>query len=237
MFNCVAVLIFKLRWAPDETLVFHLLVQIAVFVSSSDAAQPGWLLNFLRSISRAQISEMRQNLAKVRDFEWSDSFFSFHYILLNLVRRIWCILHFWVWLCFEFDPLFFFFSFLIWLSWPCYNNFLSTQGILSTPVQHNHWVQKTWCGEWYVFLYLCVVLPYNFFSRTGWEIWECVCISRVGLELWFTNVCAVDCVQMAGKLVNIKLHTRRSQRVVKDSRSICTCDCRRANLTSSSPFL
>ncbi|KAE9453405.1 hypothetical protein C3L33_14703, partial [Rhododendron williamsianum] len=37
---------------------------------------------------------------------------------------------------------------------------------------------------------------------------------------------------MAGKLVNIKLHTRRSQRVVKESRSLCTCDCRRANLTS-----
>ncbi|KAL7003810.1 hypothetical protein U1Q18_004954 [Sarracenia purpurea var. burkii] len=37
---------------------------------------------------------------------------------------------------------------------------------------------------------------------------------------------------MAGKLVNIKLHTRRSQRVVKESRSLCTCDCRRANFTS-----
>ncbi|CAM8891250.1 unnamed protein product [Rhodiola kirilowii] len=38
---------------------------------------------------------------------------------------------------------------------------------------------------------------------------------------------------MAGKLVNIKLHTRRSQRVVKESRSICTCECRRPNTTSS----
>uniref|UniRef100_A0A5B6YRX7 Exostosin GT47 domain-containing protein n=1 Tax=Davidia involucrata TaxID=16924 RepID=A0A5B6YRX7_DAVIN len=37
---------------------------------------------------------------------------------------------------------------------------------------------------------------------------------------------------MAGKLVNIKLHTRRSQRVVKESRSLCTCECRRANFTS-----
>ncbi|KAL3630805.1 hypothetical protein CASFOL_023789 [Castilleja foliolosa] len=40
---------------------------------------------------------------------------------------------------------------------------------------------------------------------------------------------------MAGKLVNIKLHTRRSQRVVKESRSICTCDCRRPNSTSPAP--
>ncbi|KAF5960309.1 hypothetical protein HYC85_001518 [Camellia sinensis] len=39
-------------------------------------------------------------------------------------------------------------------------------------------------------------------------------------------------VKIAGKLVNIKLHTRRSQRVVKESRSLCTCDCRRANFTS-----
>ncbi|GFZ15969.1 exostosin family protein [Actinidia rufa] len=38
--------------------------------------------------------------------------------------------------------------------------------------------------------------------------------------------------KVAGKLVNIKLHTRRSQRVVKESRSLCTCDCRRANSTT-----
>jgi len=39
--------------------------------------------------------------------------------------------------------------------------------------------------------------------------------------------------QIAGKLVNIKLHTRRSQRVVKGSRSICRCDCWRSNSTAS----
>ncbi|KAK4256147.1 hypothetical protein QN277_009052 [Acacia crassicarpa] len=37
---------------------------------------------------------------------------------------------------------------------------------------------------------------------------------------------------LAGKVVNIKLHLRRSQRVVEGSRSLCTCDCRRANTTS-----
>ncbi|KAL9274399.1 putative arabinosyltransferase ARAD1 [Drosera capensis] len=40
---------------------------------------------------------------------------------------------------------------------------------------------------------------------------------------------------IAGKLVNIKLHIRRSQRLVHESRSICTCDCRRANISSPSP--
>ncbi|WZZ30815.1 hypothetical protein YC2023_014216 [Brassica napus] len=41
---------------------------------------------------------------------------------------------------------------------------------------------------------------------------------------------------IAGKLVNIKLHTRRSQRVVKGSRSICRCDCWRPNSTASNPL-
>ncbi|XP_056858930.1 probable arabinosyltransferase ARAD1 isoform X2 [Raphanus sativus] len=41
---------------------------------------------------------------------------------------------------------------------------------------------------------------------------------------------------IAGKLVNIKLHTRRSQRVVKGSRTICRCDCWRPNATASNPF-
>ncbi|RVW81951.1 putative arabinosyltransferase ARAD1 [Vitis vinifera] len=38
-------------------------------------------------------------------------------------------------------------------------------------------------------------------------------------------------VKMAGKLINIKLHTRRLQRVVRESRKLCTCDCKRANFT------
>ncbi|KAI8565249.1 hypothetical protein RHMOL_Rhmol03G0244600 [Rhododendron molle] len=99
-------------------------MQIALFVSSSDAVQPGWLLTFLRSISPSQIREMRTNLAK----------YSRHFLY-------------------------------------------------SHPAQ-----------------------------PLGPEdlVWR----------------------MMAGKLVNIKLHTRRSQRVVKESRSLCTCDCRRANLTS-----
>lgn len=46
-------------------VAFYLCMQIALFVSSSDAVQPGWLLTYLRNISPAQIEEMRQNLAKV----------------------------------------------------------------------------------------------------------------------------------------------------------------------------
>lgn len=41
-----------------------------------------------------------------------------------------------------------------------------------------------------------------------------------------------DPKQISGKLVNIKLHIRRSQRVVKGSRSICTCECRSPNSTT-----
>ncbi|KAL0299818.1 UNVERIFIED_CONTAM: putative arabinosyltransferase A [Sesamum radiatum] len=46
----------------------------------------------------------------------------------------------------------------------------------------------------------------------------------------------INLAKMAGKLVNIKLHVRRSQRVVKESRSVCTCECRRPNSTSPGPL-
>ncbi|XP_021752272.1 probable arabinosyltransferase ARAD1 [Chenopodium quinoa] len=42
---------------------------------------------------------------------------------------------------------------------------------------------------------------------------------------------------IAGKLVNIKLHIRRSQRVVQGSRSTCTCECRQSNSSISGPLL
>ncbi|KAH7284728.1 hypothetical protein KP509_34G068200 [Ceratopteris richardii] len=38
---------------------------------------------------------------------------------------------------------------------------------------------------------------------------------------------------IAGKVVLMKLHIRRSQRVVEGSRDVCTCDCRNGNRTSS----
>ncbi|XWS65076.1 hypothetical protein CRYUN_Cryun05aG0059700 [Craigia yunnanensis] len=38
--------------------------KMAIFVSSTDAVQPGWLLRFLKGISSAQIREMRKNLAE-----------------------------------------------------------------------------------------------------------------------------------------------------------------------------
>ncbi|KAL2329247.1 hypothetical protein Fmac_022674 [Flemingia macrophylla] len=42
---------------------------------------------------------------------------------------------------------------------------------------------------------------------------------------------------MAGKMVNIKLHTRRSQRVVEGSRSRCTCECRPGNTTNTASII
>ncbi|RDX98188.1 putative arabinosyltransferase ARAD1, partial [Mucuna pruriens] len=42
---------------------------------------------------------------------------------------------------------------------------------------------------------------------------------------------------MAGKVVNIKLHTRRSQRVVEGSRSQCTCECRPGNITNTASII
>lgn len=49
----------------DEVLTPLFYFQIALFVSSSDAQKPGWLLNFLRGISPAQIKQLQQNLSQV----------------------------------------------------------------------------------------------------------------------------------------------------------------------------
>ncbi|KAI8529683.1 hypothetical protein RHMOL_Rhmol12G0243700 [Rhododendron molle] len=115
--GCIPVIVSDELELPFEGILDYR--KIALFVSSSDAVQPGWLLTFLRSISPARIREMRTNLAKY-------------------ARHFLC----------------------------------------SHPAQ-----------------------------PLGPEdlVWQ--------------------------MLVNVKLHTRRSQLVVKESRSLCTCDCRRANLT------
>nr|XP_023900861.1 probable arabinosyltransferase ARAD1 [Quercus suber] len=120
--GCIPVIVSDELELPFEGILDYR--KIALFVSSSDAIQPGWLLTFLKSAGPAQIKEMQRNLAK----------YSRHFLY-------------------------------------------------SSPAQ-----------------------------PLGPEdlVWR----------------------MMAGKLVNIKLHTRRSQRVVKESRSLCTCDCRPANITS-----
>jgi len=41
------------------------IVQIALFVSSSDALQPGWLVEYLRRMDATRIREMQSNLVKV----------------------------------------------------------------------------------------------------------------------------------------------------------------------------
>ncbi|KAL8253208.1 hypothetical protein R6Q59_036901 [Mikania micrantha] len=119
--GCIPVIVSDELELPFEGILDYR--KIALFVSSSDAVQPGWLLTYLRSIKSTLIREMQDNLAK--------------------------------------------------------------------HVHH--------------FLYSHPAQP------LGPEdlVWR----------------------MLAGKLINIKLHTRRSQRVVKESRSICMCDCRRSNTT------
>ncbi|KAG8497220.1 hypothetical protein CXB51_008450 [Gossypium anomalum] len=122
--GCLHVIISDELELPFEGILDYR--KIAIFVSSTDAVQPGWLLPFLKGISSTQIREMRRNLVE----------FSRHFMY-------------------------------------------------SSPSQ-----------------------------PLGPEdlVWR----------------------MMGGKLVNIKLHTRRLQRVVKESRSVCTCDCRSGNNTTSS---
>ncbi|KAF5450697.1 hypothetical protein F2P56_031026 [Juglans regia] len=122
--GCIPVIVSDELELPFEGILDYR--KIALFVSSSDAVQPGWLLTFLKTVSPAHIGEMQQNVVK----------YARHFLY-------------------------------------------------SSPAQ-----------------------------PLGAEdlVWK----------------------MMAGKLVNIKLHTRRSQRVVKQSRSLCTCNCQRANITSPS---
>lgn len=119
--GCIPVIVSDELELPFEGILDYR--KIALFVSSSDAMQPGWLLTFLKSISPAQIKEMQRNLAK----------YSRHFVY-------------------------------------------------SSPAQ--------------------LLGPEDL-------VWR----------------------MMAGKLMNIKLHTRRLQRVVRESRRLCTCDCKRANFT------
>ncbi|XVE62273.1 hypothetical protein DITRI_Ditri06bG0105000 [Diplodiscus trichospermus] len=121
--GCIPIIISDELELPFEGILDYR--KIAVFVSSTDAVQPGFLLRALKGISANQIREMRRNLAE----------YSRHFMY-------------------------------------------------SSPAQP--------LGP----------------EDLAWRM-------------------------MAGKLVNIKLHTRRSQRLVKESRSVCTCDCRRANITGS----
>lgn len=119
--GCIPVIVSDELELPFEGILDYR--KIVLFVSSSDAVRPGWLLTYLRNVSTAQVRRLQDNLAK----------YSQHFIYSNPAQPL--------------GP-----EDLVWR-------------------------------------------------------------------------------MMAGKVVNIKLHTRRSQRVVKESRSICTCDCRRANIT------
>ncbi|WCJ38823.1 Exostosin family protein [Euphorbia peplus] len=122
--GCIPVIVSDELELPFEGILDYR--KIAVFVSSSDAVQQGWLVKFLKAINPGQVREMQSNLVK----------YARHFIY-------------------------------------------------SSPAQ-----------------------------PLGPEdlVWR----------------------MMAGKLMNIKLHTRRAERVVRESRSICTCDCKRANTTGAS---
>ncbi|KAG6506038.1 probable arabinosyltransferase ARAD1 [Zingiber officinale] len=119
--GCIPVIVSDELELPFEGILDYR--KIALFVSSNDAVQPGWLVNFLMNVDSKQIIEMQNNLAK----------YSRHFLF-------------------------------------------------SSPAQ-----------------------PLGA-EDLAWRM-------------------------IAGKLVNIKLHMRRSQRVVEGSRNLCTCECRTGNIT------
>ncbi|PUZ54294.1 hypothetical protein GQ55_5G119400 [Panicum hallii var. hallii] len=119
--GCIPVIISDELELPFEGILDYR--EIALFVSSSDALQPGWLVKHLRRMDAKRIREMQSNLVK----------FSRHFLYSSPARPL--------------GP-----------------------------------------------------------EDLTWRM-------------------------IAGKLLNIKLHIRRSQRVVRESRSICTCECRVGNTT------
>lgn len=119
--GCIPVIVSDELELPFEGILDYR--KIALFVSSGDAIQPGWLVNYLKKISSNHIKELQVNLGK----------YSKHFLY-------------------------------------------------SSPAQPLGPEDLTWR-------------------------------------------------MIAGKLVDIKLQIRRSQRLVKESRSLCTCECKKANIT------
>ncbi|XP_037407045.1 probable arabinosyltransferase ARAD1 isoform X2 [Triticum dicoccoides] len=119
--GCIPVIISDELELPFEGILDY--SKIALFVSSTDAVQPGWLVKYLRGIDAKRVREMQSNLLK----------YSKHFLY-------------------------------------------------SSPAQPLGPEDLTWR-------------------------------------------------MIAGKLVNIKLHIQRSRRVVRESRSVCTCECRVGNTT------
>ncbi|KAM0953946.1 putative xylogalacturonan beta-1,3-xylosyltransferase [Dioscorea sansibarensis] len=122
--GCIPVVVSDELELPFEGILDYR--KIALFVSSTDAVQPGWLVNFLKSVGSKQIKSMQDNLLK----------YSRHFMY-------------------------------------------------SSPAQPLGPEDLTWR-------------------------------------------------MIAGKLLNIKLHIRRSQHLVGGSRSVCTCECKHSNTTRAS---
>ncbi|CAD5171781.1 unnamed protein product [Musa acuminata subsp. malaccensis] len=119
--GCIPVIVSDELELPFEGILDYR--KIALFVSSKDAVQHGWLIKFLKNIDSRQIKEMQMDIAK----------YSRHFLY-------------------------------------------------SSPAQPLGAEDMTWR-------------------------------------------------MIAGKLVNIKLQTRRSQRTVEGSRNLCTCECKPGNIT------
>ncbi|KAF2599428.1 hypothetical protein F2Q68_00007416 [Brassica cretica] len=162
--GCIPVIVSDELELPFEGILDY--KKVAVIVSSSDAIQPGWLINHLRSLTPSRVKEFQNSLAQV------------------LLAAF---------------PIF----------QPC-------SAIRSRRLDMEN-------GMYLPKLTLLNILP--------------ISINNILLHVLIYKILMFLLrQQIAGKLVNIKLHTRRSQRVVKGSRSICRCDCWRPNSTASNPL-
>ncbi|KAL8233048.1 hypothetical protein R6Q57_002826 [Mikania cordata] len=202
--GCIPVIVSDELELPFEGILDYR--KIALFVSSSDAVQPGWLLTYLRSIKPTLIREMQDNLTK--DGDGCRNLWSGEKKKQQLeIEKAWCVFALagkklrtrgsgW--------------DYRIYMLL----NYLDEMVLRGLCIKRIHFRPSKGVFEMYYIINGPVPNKMTGDSYT---------IKITTVRLWS--------LKLAGKLINIKLHTRRSQRFVKESRSICTCDCRRSNTT------
>lgn len=141
---------------------------------------------------------------------------------------------------------------LSYVDWICAGNPQKYWGKLLLLYIYIWILSCNFCGLWFFWKFLTILrwfawrfLLFVIFPRSflwgwgwGWEFWS-LCF-----EMMVAGAFSFNCIfhyimilQMAGKVVNIKLHSRRSQRVVEGSRNLCTCECRPGNITNTGSII
>jgi hypothetical protein len=81
--HCHCITTFLIRNTECKCVMMDFVAQITLFVSSSDAVQPGWLVKYLREIDAKRIKEMQSNIVEVSIYHFFCSMSSIDSILMS----------------------------------------------------------------------------------------------------------------------------------------------------------